>query len=342
MDRSRHVGAAKDSHIDACLGNDVEAGSSGPSNGLDRYRLRGDLPDFPLEAIDTRLEFIGKRLSLPLFVSALTGGGRSSGRINRHLAEAAQALAIGMSVGSQRLMLEHPETAESYRVRRWAPDVMLFANLGLVHLNYGLTEDQCRRAVEGIGADALVFYVNPLHEALQRSGTTDFSGLLRKLDRLCRSFPHPVLVKEVGFGLSESTLRRFAEIGLSGVDVAGRGGTDWARVERVLGRAHPVDPYGDLGVPTVEALKTAVRLLPETTAVLASGGIRNGVEIAKVLAMGARLAGMALPFLRWAHESAERIVEEVRRLEEELRISMWYAGARDLAGLRGKVEHRRE
>jgi isopentenyl-diphosphate delta-isomerase len=335
-----HVGAAKDLHIEACLGDGVECGPKGPTNGLERYRLRADLPEFSLEEIDTTAQFLGKKFSLPLFISALTGGGRTSGRINRHLAEAAQTLGIAMSVGSQRLMLEHSETAASYRVRRWAPDVLLFANLGLVHLNYGLTEDRCRRAVEEIGADALVFYVNPMHEALQRSGSSDFRGLPGKLDRLCRTFPVPVLVKEVGFGFPEPALRRLAEIDLAAVDVAGKGGTDWARVERAMGRSRPVEVYGELGTPTAEALETALRVLPKTTAVLASGGIRTGVEIAKVLAMGARLAGMALPFLRWAHESSEKVVEEVRRIEEELRISLWYAGARDLAGLLGKVERR--
>jgi len=335
-----HVGEVKDLHIEACLRDDVEGRGRAQGNGFERHRLTAEMPDFDFAEIVTSAELFGRKLALPLFISSLTGGGRSSGRINRNLAEAAQTLGIGMAVGSQRLMLEHPETAESYRVRRWAPDILLFANLGLVHLNYGLTEEGCRRAVEEIRADALLLYLNPLHEVFQRSGSTNFRGLFHRLDGLCRSLACPVIVKEVGFGLSEATLRRLASTGVAAVDVAGRGGTDWALVERALGRGGSADLYAELGVPTADALEAALRIFPASTPVLASGGIRTGVEIAKALAMGAKLAGIGLPFLRWAHESAEKVVEEVKRLEEELRIAMWYAGAPNLTALRGRIERR--
>lgn len=328
-----YLGAAKDRQIEACLSHPVENGS----NGFDRIRLTPDLPDFAYGEIDASCELFGKRLSLPLLISSLTGGGRRSEAVNRVLAEAAQTLKLGMAVGSQRLMLEHPELAPSFRVRRWAPDILLFADLGLVHLNAGLTEDSCRRAVEEIEADALVFYVNPMHEVLQAAGSTDFRGLLGRLGELCARFPYPIVVKEVGYGFSEATLARLAECGVAGVDVAGKGGTDWSRVEAAMGRTSSVEAFADFGVPTAESLQTAARVLPKPVTLFASGGIRNGVEIAKAVALGAHCAGIGLPFLRWATQSAERVSAEVKRIEEELRIAMWYAASPALAALRGRA-----
>jgi len=326
--------AMKDRQLEACLSGAVE---SERGNGLSSYGLVGDLPDFDLAALDTSTRVFGRRLAMPLFVSSMTGGGVRSGAINRRLAEAAQATGIGMAVGSQRLMLEDPSLAADFRVRTWAPDILLFADLGLVHLNYWLTRDHCLRAVEDIQADALMMYINPLHEALQAQGDLDFTGLLGKLATLCADFPYPIVLKEVGSGLPRATLRRIAESGVAGVDVAGRGGTDWGRVEAVLAGRHAAGPLEELGTSTADSLVSAVEVMPSDTVVLASGGIRNGVEVAKALALGARASGMALPFLRWAMASTEQVVEGVRRIEKELRVAMWYAGAADVAALRGRV-----
>jgi len=328
------AGAVKDLQVLTCLTQDVQGRLS---TGFEAWRLEPRFPDLAFDEIDTSCWLLGKRLELPLIVSSLTGGGERSESINARLAQAAQRLGIGMALGSQRIMLQHPAAARSFQVRRWAPDILLLANLGLVHLNRGLTREDCLRAVETTGADGLVFYLNPLHEVFQEGGDTDFRGLLEKLGELCESFPYPVLVKEVGFGLSEDVLRRLAPLGVAAVDVAGAGGTDWGRVERAMGRSRPSPLYGEFGVPTAEALEAAVRILPARTAVLASGGVRTGVEIAKAIALGARCAGMALPFLRWAHDSVERVIREVEGLGEQLRVAMWYAGASDLAALRGRV-----
>ncbi|MCM2358975.1 MAG: type 2 isopentenyl-diphosphate Delta-isomerase [Geobacteraceae bacterium] len=329
-----YVGAGKDRHIETCLTRQVESESA---NGFERYELIGDLPDFSFAEIDLSTTLLGRPLKLPIMISSLTGGGKKSERINRNLAEAAQRLGLAMTVGSQRIMLEHPETRPSFEVRRWAPDILLLADLGLVHLNHGLTVEKCREAVEAIGADGLALYVNPVHEAVQRNGMLDFTGLIGKLAALCEGFPYPIMIKEVGYGFSEAALRKFRSCPFAALDVAGMGGTDWGRIEVESGRAR-LSSGLELGVRTAESLEAALRILPPNVAVLASGGIRTGVDIAKALAMGATAAGMGLPFLRWAHDSADRVVREVERLAEELKISLWYTGSRTLPELKRKVK----
>jgi isopentenyl-diphosphate Delta-isomerase len=334
------AGEVKDLHLDACLQGPVE---SRRGNGFESFELLGDVPDFAFADIDTSATLFGRRLELPLLISSMTGGGRRSEAINARLAEAAQALGIAMAVGSQKLMLRDPATLPSFQVRRWAPDILLFADLGLVHLNYGLGRQECLRAVEEIEADALMLYVNPMHEALQPDGDLDFAGLLDRLWELAQGFPYPIVLKEVGFGLGESFLRRLAGHPVSallpGVDVAGVGGTDWGRVEALLA-GRPLDsPLEELGTPTADSLQAAVRLLPASVALLASGGVRTGVEAAKALAMGASAVGMALPFLRWA-DSVERILLGVGVFDRELRLAMWHAGAREPTALRGRLKAR--
>lgn len=339
--RTEGIAAAvemKDRHVEVCLSDPVE---SRRSNGFAAYELLGDLPDFDLADLDPGVELFGRRLALPLFVSSMTGGGRRSEAINRRLAQAAQELHLGLAVGSQSLMLKDPSAAASFQVRRWAPDVLLFADLGLVHLNYGLDQAACLRAVEAIEADALLLYVNPMHEAFQAAGDLDFAGLLDRLADLAAGFLYPIILKEVGFGFSPAALHRLtahpAGRRLAGLDVAGLGGTHWGRVESALA-GRPLDsPLEDLGTPTAESLAWAVRLLPEEALVFASGGIRDGVEVAKALALGAAAAGMGLPFLQWANGSMEAVLAGVGRLDQELRVAMWYAGARTVRELRGRV-----
>jgi isopentenyl-diphosphate Delta-isomerase len=330
--------AVKDLHVQVCLSGPVE---SPRPDGFAAYELEGDLPDFDFATIDTSANLFGRRLSMPLFVSSLTGGGARSAAINRRLAEAAQETRIGMAVGSQRLMLEEPSLTPDFQVRVWAPDILLLANLGLVHLNRDITREDCLRAVEAIEADGLMLYVNPLQEAMQVDGNLDFGGLLKRLDDLCVDFPYPVVVKEVGWGFTPAALRRIATVAVAGVDVAGRGGTDWGRVEALLaGRAE--GPFEGLGISTADSLVAAIEILRPNTVVLASGGMRDGVQVAKALALGARGVGMGLPFLRWAADSSARVAKEVRRVEQELRVAMWYVGAKDVGALRGRIHRVRQ
>jgi len=318
----------KQEHLDVCLTEDVR---SAVTTGLERYRFRHcALPEMALADVRVDTSFLGRHLEAPLLLSAMTGGTAQAREINRHLAGAAQELGLAMGLGSQRAGLESPTLMETYRVRDIAPDILLLANLGAVQLNYGYTVDHCRRAVEGVGADALVLHLNPLHEALQSDGNTDFRGLLAKIGGVCRELSVPVIVKEVGWGLSRDVARALVDVGVAALDVAGAGGTSWSEVERY--RA-PAAPQADValafyswGIPTAEAL-IEVRSACPTTPLIASGGITNGVEVGLCLALGADLVGVGHTVLAPATRSQEAIVARLRVIVEQLRVAMFCSGA---------------
>lgn len=308
------------------------------TNGFERYRLvHQALPELDLQEIDTRVLLLGKPLELPLLISSMTGGTEAAGMINRNLAIGAQARGIAMGLGSQRAGIEQAETAETFRVRDVAPDILLFANLGAVQLNYGYTVDQCRQAVEMIQADALILHLNPLQEAVQADGDWNWAGLLKKIEAVCRQVGVPVIAKEVGWGISEATARRLAEAGVSAIDVAGSGGTSWTEVEyhraadeslRKLARA-----FADWGIPTAETLMMAQRGAPGLP-IIASGGMRNGIEAAKALALGASAVGIASPFLKAAAAGPEEVIKTIDQFAAELRTAMFCAGAGNIRALR--------
>lgn len=313
------------------------------TTGLEAFRfVHQALPELDLAEVDTRSTLFGRILTGPVLISSMTGGTAEAGRINRNLAVAAQAQRLAMGVGSQRAGLEHGETAETFRVRDLAPDVLLLANLGAVQLNYGYGVDHCRRAVEMIGADALILHLNPLQEAVQAEGDVNWRGLLPKIEQVCRQLAVPVVAKEVGWGISTQTARQLIEAGVSAIDVAGAGGTSWSQVE--MHRAPTArlrrlaGAFADWGLPTAESLQLvrAVRaeLRRPDIHLFASGGIRTGQEIAKCVALGADLVGLASPFLKRAALSAEAVVEEMELLLAELRVSMFCSGAATLTGLR--------
>jgi len=308
------------------------------TNGLERYRfVHAALPELDLEEVDLTSVLFGKSLALPILISSMTGGTEQAGRINRALAEAAQACGLAMGLGSQRVALEAAHTAETFRVRAVAPDILLFANLGAVQLNYGYTVDHCRRAVEMIEADALILHLNPLQEAIQAGGNWNWRGLLAKIEQVCRALPVPVVAKEVGWGISGEMARRLVEAGIAAIDVAGAGGTSWSQVEMhrapTAARRRLAAAFADWGIPTAEALRQVRASAPDLP-LIASGGIRTGIEIAKCLALGADAAGLAGPFLKAAAISAEAVVAEAEALAAELRVACFCAGARTIADLR--------
>ena len=242
-----------------------------------------------------------------------------------------------MGLGSQRAAIEDPAAVATFQVRRAAPDILLFANLGAIQLNYGYTVEHCHQAVEMTAADALCLHLNPLQEALQPEGDTRFSGLLRKIEEVCRKLSVPVIVKEVGWGISGATARRLADAGVAAIDVAGAGGTSWSQVElhrmKDPRRASIAAAFRDWGIPTAESIRQVRASVPELP-VIASGGLRNGLDVAKSVALGAALAGMAGPFLRAAAGSQEAVADLIDDTVTELRIAMFAAGAVDLESLR--------
>jgi len=331
------IEARKADHIRINLEEDVR---SGLTLGLERYRfVHQALPEIDLAQVDTRVQWFGKMLSAPLLISSMTGGTESAREINRTLATAAQTTGIAMGLGSQRAAIERPNLAPTFQVRDVAPDILLFANLGAVQLNYGYGVDECLRAVEMIQADALILHLNALQEAVQPEGDGNFAGLLKKIEAVCRALQPrgvPVIAKEVGWGVSEQAARQLASAGVAAIDVAGAGGTSWSQVEmhRAKTESHKrvAAAFIDWGIPTAEAIQNVRRAAPQVP-VIASGGLRDGVDVAKCVALGAGLCGLAGPMLKAAAVSAEAVIETIAELARTLRIAMFAAGAGTIAQL---------
>ncbi|HEX9443111.1 MAG TPA: type 2 isopentenyl-diphosphate Delta-isomerase [Candidatus Binatia bacterium] len=325
----------KKEHLELCL--DAPSVASGGGTGLDRYAfVHNALPETDLDEIDLEASFLGKRLSAPILISSMTGGFDLARQVNRNLAAAAQRLGLAMGVGSQRVALELPAAADSFKVRDVAPDILLLGNLGAVQLNYGYGVEQCRSAVQMIGADGLILHLNVLQEAVQPEGNRNFKGLARRIAEVCRDLGAPVVAKEVGFGISADAALRLKDAGVAAIDVAGRGGTSWYAVEarRAAEKGKPVgETFADWGIPTEDALVQVRRVLPDIELV-ASGGIRNGLDIAKAVALGANVAAIGQPLLAPALESADKVVEFLAGLIHEIQVAMLCVGARDLPALR--------
>ncbi len=335
MNDAKATSRRKLDHVRINLEEDVR---SRTTTGLERYRfVPTALPELDLESVETAGTFLGLTFEIPLLISSMTGGADGLGRVNRRLAEAAQERRIALGVGSQRAALESEATAGSYDVRRLAPDVPLFANLGAVQLNYGYGVDQCRSAVDMIEADALILHLNALQEALQPEGDTRWSGLLDRIEQVTSGLGVPVIAKEVGWGISGSDAKRLADVGVAAIDVAGAGGTSWSEVEKYRAdtelQRRTAAAFAEWGLPTAACLRQVRRSAPELELV-ASGGIRDGIDVAKGIALGASLGAMAGPFLRAAADSTAAVVAEVDLVARVLRAVMFAIGAANLDELR--------
>ena len=326
----------KAEHIRINLERDVNG--KNVSAGFDAYTfVHRALPEIDLADVDTTLTLFGRRLQAPLLISCMTGGTPEASRINRRLAVVAAARGVAMGLGSGRAALEAPETIESFNVRAEAPDILLFANLGAVQLNKGYGLDECRRLVDLLHADVLVLHLNPLQEALQPEGDTCFGHLLARIAELCERADFPIVVKEVGWGIGPDEVRALFEAGAAAVDLAGAGGTSWSEVERHRiaepWRARVAGSFSQWGIPTAQAIVEARRIAPEQT-LIASGGVRTGLDVAKALALGADLVGIAGPFLRAADRGVDEALDLAAEYAETLRIVMFCTGARRLGDLR--------
>ena len=327
----------KKEHLDIALKGPLEFEEI--TTGLDDYWfVHQALPEVDLANIDLSISLFGKTLSAPLIICSMVGGIGTATRINRNLAQAAQANGVAMGIGSQRCAIDDPGVASTYQVRDIAPDILLFANLGAVQLNYGYGVSECRRAVEMIGADGLILHLNPLQEALQGDGDTNFAGLLHKIQQVCHELTVPVVIKEVSYGISVDVARKLVEVGVAAIDVAGAGGTTWSEVERrrtgTEGENNIASTFASWGIPTADSIQMARRDAPGLM-LIASGGIRNGIDVAKAITLGADAAGMAMPLLKAANTSAEAVITALQEVIEELTICMFCIGASNLRELKG-------
>lgn len=325
----------KREHLELCLDPTSVSGRFG--TGLDRYSfIHNALPELDIDEIDVSANFLGKRLQAPVLISSMTGGFELARQVNRNLAAAAQILGLAMGVGSQRVAIEEPSVADSFEVRDVAPDVLLLANLGAVQLNYGYTVDHCHRAVEMIGADGLILHLNVLQEAAQPEGNRNFKGLSEKIAAVCQQLEVPVVAKEVGSGISAEVAVRLKQAGIKAIDVAGRGGTSWYAVEaqRAAKQGKPAETtFADWGIPTEEALIAVRQAVPDLQ-IVASGGIRTGLDIAKCIALGADMTAFGQPLLAAALESPEKVVEFIAGIIHELKVTMLCVGAKNLGSLK--------
>lgn len=314
------------------LAQGAEAGFASLTTGLEAIRIAARaLPEHDLAAVDLGMDLWGRRLAAPLLVSCMTGGATEAGPVNRALAAAAQAHGVAFGLGSGRALLDDSSLEPTFSVRDVAPDALLLANLGAVQLaEHGPAG--CARLVAQCAADVLVLHLNAVQEAVQPGGDTAFAGVLSRIAEVCAALEVPVVVKEVGFGMSPGDVGRLAEVGVAGVDVAGAGGTNWARIEGLRDeRAGRVaSAFADWGWPTAACVRHARAVLdragPSIT-LIGSGGVRDGVDALKVLCLGADLAGIARGLLSAGAQGPDAATEAVGVLVEQLRVGAWAAGA---------------
>ncbi|WP_336740391.1 type 2 isopentenyl-diphosphate Delta-isomerase [Aureimonas altamirensis] len=330
------IGDRKNDHIDLVLsGAGTVAERAG---GLSSIRFEHvALPEIDMESIDLTTRFLGRDLAAPLLISSMTGGPERAGLINDRLAEAAQHLKIALAVGSQRIALEgRASDGLTADLRRRAPDIPLLANIGAVQLVAGLGADGARRAVDMLQADALILHLNPLQEAIQPGGNYDFRGILAAIEALTSVLGVPVIAKEVGAGLSAPVARRLVDAGVAAIDVAGTGGTSFAAIEA----QRQADPtmraaaaaFADWGVPTAQAIADVRAACPGTT-LIGSGGVRTGVDVARVLRLGADMAGQAAAGLGPADHSTDAVISHFSAIIWQLRVACFCTGSVDIAAL---------
>jgi isopentenyl-diphosphate delta-isomerase len=323
------IGQRKLDHIRLVL---KDSGVNRQGNHFDRFRLNHQaLPECDLKDVDISCSFLGKTLRLPLIISSMTGGDDATIiKINRHLAEAAEVCGIALAVGSQRIQLEQPQALASFDLRPYAPTIPLIGNLGAVQLNYGVSVEQVQSLIDVMDADGLYLHLNPLQEAIQPEGNTNFSGLWQKIAQLQAQLSRPILLKEVGSGISPQLIDKGLLLGVRYFDLAGQGGTSWSRIEqgRQVKHQHGIT-FQDWGLPTPWLLEQA-RPYAREAQLIASGGLRNGIDVVKSIVLGARLAGMAAPFLKPAMESTQAVIDVIEQIATEIRVAIFLMGKTQL------------
>ncbi|MDQ0061213.1 type 2 isopentenyl-diphosphate Delta-isomerase [Paenibacillus harenae] len=331
----------KGEHIRICLQEKVNG--VGIETGFERLRFKHNaMPELSFQSVSLETEWLGKKLGAPLLVSSMTGGTDEAGAINRRLAIAAQERGWAIGLGSMRAAIEQEKLAASFAIRKEAPTVPVIANIGAVQLNYGFGPEACQRAVDLSEADALVLHLNSMQEVFQPEGDTDFRGLYARIEQVCKSVTVPVGVKEVGWGIDSETATALANVGVAFIDAAGAGGTSWSQVEKFRSkdvmRREAAEAFADWGIPTAQSIADIRSALPSMKLV-ASGGLRHGVDAAKSLALGANIAGFGRVLLPKAaggssDVSVRGLLEQFERIEFELRTAMFGIGAGTIEALR--------
>lgn len=300
-----------------------------------KYRLPfRALPEINLSEVDTTTKLLGYKLKFPFIVSSMTGGPDLGKTVNINLAEACQHAGCGLALGSMRIILRDPSAIKTFNVKKLCPDIPLFANMGLVQLNYGYGADQINKIIDSINADGIFLHINPMQEAVQPEGDTNFKGLLEKLENVLSKINKPVFVKEVGTGIDHKTAKALSDIGIKYIDVSGLGGTSWTLVESYRRKDKMGFPLGEIGIPTDEAILTCSKI--KDLNIIAGGGIRNGVDIAKSIMLGAKLATAAKPLLKPALTSSNECFQLLEMWKKQLQVSMFAVGAKNLDELSGK------
>ncbi|WP_029935826.1 type 2 isopentenyl-diphosphate Delta-isomerase [Thiomicrospira pelophila] len=331
MSQSHNITQRKQDHIDHLLQDrEIERAQS----GFDAIQLnhRG-LPELDFDQLDSSSALLEKPLSFPLLISSMTGGGSDNlVNINRHLAQAAESQQVALAVGSQRAMIQDPNARKSFELRQYAPTIPILANLGAVQLNTGFGVDEARAAVDVVQADALILHLNPLQELIQPEGDRNFAGLADKIHQLAQNLPVPIVLKEVGCGLSPADIQLGLEAGIRYFDLAGRGGTSWSRIEAHRAQSDLGMLFQDWGITTPQALQLA-RPYQDQAKFFASGGIRNGIDMVKSVIMGGCVCGLAAPFLTPAIESAQAVEQKIQQLKQEFQVAQFLVGAANIKSL---------
>jgi isopentenyl-diphosphate delta-isomerase len=317
---------AKLAHLEACLSPESQYQKSAGFDQIDLLNQAG--LDVSLEHVSLETKFLGKKLQAPLMIAPMTGGIDRGAELNKLWARAAAHFGIAFGVGSQRVALENPALAKTYDVRKHAPNALIFANLGAAQIAQGMTLDLVQKAIDMIEADALFVHFNAVQEACQ-GGDVDYRNLSKNMSRLCEHFAKqniPILAREVCFGLTSDAAQRFINMGVSGIDCAGAGGTSWAKVEALCAKTERRRKmgfkFGEFGIPTTQSIKN-VRKVSKDIPLVATGGIRTGQDILKALDLGANLAAMARPMLVAAHEGEKALFEFIEDTLTELRIAIF-------------------
>lgn len=330
----------KNQHIEICQSQDVEA--KGGRNGFEAYEMvPRALPELNWDDLDTRVRFCGQDFALPILIAGMTGGVEKGETINRRLAELAERYDIPMGVGSQRMALDNKSLENIFQLKDRHPKMFLIGNIGIAQLKSEDYLDRCRRCVDMIGADALAIHVNVLQESLQIEGDKDFRGIIERIGHVASILDTSIIVKEVGCGLDRKTLTALNELPIAAVDVGGKGGTAWGYIEGLRSDSEDhlelAKLFRNWGVPTAKALVEAKRTLAESIEVIATGGVRDGVTVAKACGLGANLVGIGLPLLRASLISEDKLEQVMANFVKALKITMLCTGSKTVEDLRPNI-----